>query len=51
MFYATTGSLFAASRAVSSAKIAIVVLIVVGKSAVYMKYIRGPIMLHRHIPD
>jgi hypothetical protein len=42
-FYdANAGSLSIARRAVSSAKVAIVVLSVVGKSAVYIKYSEGP---------
>jgi hypothetical protein len=39
---ASAGSLFVARRAVFSANIAIVVLLVVGKSAVYSRYNNGP---------
>jgi hypothetical protein len=44
-------SLSTARRAVSSAKVAIVVLSVVGKSAVYSKYSEGPNTLPCGIPD
>jgi hypothetical protein len=45
------GSLSIARRAVSSAKVAIVVLSVVGKSAVYSKYSEGPNTLPCGTPD
>jgi hypothetical protein len=48
---ASAVSLFVARRAVSSAKLAIVVLLVVGKSAMYSKYNNGPSTLPCGTPD
>jgi hypothetical protein len=48
---ASAGSLFFARRAVSPANVAIVVLLIVGKSAVYSRYNNGPSTLPRGTPD
>jgi hypothetical protein len=48
---ANFGSLSIVRRVVSSVKIAIVVLSVVGKSAVYSKYSEGPYTLPCGTPD
>jgi hypothetical protein len=48
---ASAGSLFVARRAVSSAKVAIAVLLVVGKSAVYSRYNNGLSTLPCGTPD
>jgi hypothetical protein len=47
----STGSLFVARRAVSATNVAIVVLLVVGKSAVYSRYNNGPSTLPCGTPD